>query len=711
MKIFGLMDEDSSGEIDAFEAKDMLTMLNVPADTIKEGMISADINMDGKITSKEFVTFLQKANEIGMLPPLSAVIGQLKVRSNQRNCKATRIFKMIDSDGSGSIEAKEAQSVLGGMGLSADTIKEGMLGADLDMDGKVTLAEFKRLLVQAAALGELPPLDAVIAQLEVQQNKSHAEIQRLFRLVDRDHSGMIDSEEALSVLGAMGVSEAEIKEGMIGADMNMDGQISLKEFRRLMNMAAALGELPPLGAVIAQLETSLGRKRVAVLGGSFTPPTDRHLLMAANVIHLDLADEVWLVPCGPKKNDKLFGLELTSRDRLVMCHLAVDTSFTADFPVKVCDIETEEKTALDTPVLMARLKRNHPECTFSFVIGSNLLGKSGIPKWTCPPECKGWYKREKLLVFERAEHKISPDWLAQANVTICSPAATTRARRNTGQTALPPPPTLSHMTTKMMTTRFENNMTTGLIPAAVEGFLYRKKALAKCKKQFSLVPGGRKPRVAIFGGSFNPITDGHLKMACEVIHSKVVDQIWLVPCGKRPDKPSLKTPCFNRYVMVQLAVNSKLPTTNGTKDFAIHVNDFELDAPVAYITPVLLRELDKKYPQFEICFMGGADLLAGMHTWGGDDKSLDGWEKKRQMVVLQREGYEIPSEWKSRPNVHLVKNACTALVTSNHSSSNIRALIKASKVSNKRGFRGLQSIEGLTAIGVISHIGRNELFA
>ena len=46
------------------------------------------------------------------------------------------------------------------------------------------------------------------------------------------------------------------------------------------------------------LQTVMGKKRIALFGGKFAPPTDRHLLVAANIIHLELADEVWFVPCG-----------------------------------------------------------------------------------------------------------------------------------------------------------------------------------------------------------------------------------------------------------------------------------------------------------------------------------------------------------------------------------------------------------------------------
>lgn len=58
-----------------------------------------------------------------------------------------------------------------------------------------------------------------------------------------------------------------------------------------------------------------------------------------------------------------------------------------------------------------------------------------------------------------------------------------------------------------------------------------------------------KHRVAVLGGSFDPITDGHLKCACEIVHMNVADEVWIVPCGRRPDKPSLKTPYMQRLIM------------------------------------------------------------------------------------------------------------------------------------------------------------------
>ena len=38
-------------------------------------------------------------------------------------------------------------------------------------------------------------------------------------------------------------------------------------------------------------------------------------------------------------------------------------------------------------------------------------------------------------------------------------------------------------------------------------------------------------RIALFGGSFNPIHNGHLKIASELIEKKIANKVWFIPCG------------------------------------------------------------------------------------------------------------------------------------------------------------------------------------
>ncbi|MCJ7793038.1 MAG: nicotinate-nicotinamide nucleotide adenylyltransferase [Candidatus Marinimicrobia bacterium] len=189
-------------------------------------------------------------------------------------------------------------------------------------------------------------------------------------------------------------------------------------------------------------------KRIAVFGGSFDPITDAHLKVIAEIIHAEMADEVWVIPCGPRKDKNLVACPL---DRLIMCHLAVDASFGSRFPVLVKEIEIFEKEAIPTYQLMTRLQKENPHFSFKFVIGSDLI-----------PQIKDWYEGEKLqqevnfLVIPRPgyEKKKVPKnfiWLAAPDLQLAHTQLTsTEIRKRLGKDfslveGLIPAPVLAHI--------------------------------------------------------------------------------------------------------------------------------------------------------------------------------------------------------------------------------------------------------------------------
>ncbi|HXG02891.1 MAG TPA: nicotinate-nucleotide adenylyltransferase [Candidatus Binatia bacterium] len=78
-------------------------------------------------------------------------------------------------------------------------------------------------------------------------------------------------------------------------------------------------------------------------------------------------------------------------------------------------------------------------------------------------------------------------------------------------------------------------------------------------------------RVAVFGGSFNPIHYGHLLLADEVLEQLGLDRVLFVPAAQPPHKPpGSLAPAADRHRMVELAVA-------GHPGFA--VSDLELRRP------------------------------------------------------------------------------------------------------------------------------------
>merc|ERR1712046_261724 len=96
----------------------------------------------------------------------------------------------------------------------------------------------------------------------------------------------------------------------------------------------------------------------------------------------------------------------------------------------------------------------------------------------------------------------------------------------------------------------------------------------------------QRRRVAILGGAFDPITNSHLTCAAEIVRSGKAEEVWLVPCARRPDKPKLQTPIIDRYCMCQIAINTAF-----APGFPVKVSDIEVFLPEAAYTYDLLQGL------------------------------------------------------------------------------------------------------------------------
>lgn len=111
-------------------------------------------------------------------------------------------------------------------------------------------------------------------------------------------------------------------------------------------------------------------------------------------------------------------------------------------------------------------------------------------------------------------------------------------------------------------------------------------------------------RIGIYGGSFNPPHNMHLKMATELIHQNLVDKVIFVPTGNKYPKFGLASD-MDRFEMIKLMIK-------GNSD--LKVSDYELKESQIY-TYKTLDYFKNYYPNCEIYFMLGSDLLKDFKTW------------------------------------------------------------------------------------------------
>ncbi len=132
--------------------------------------------------------------------------------------------------------------------------------------------------------------------------------------------------------------------------------------------------------------------------------------------------------------------------------------------------------------------------------------------------------------------------------------------------------------------------------------------------------------IGILGGTFDPIHNGHLRIAQEALEQCGLSQVRFIPCGTPPHRSAPRTPAQARWDMVRLAVT-------GNPDFQVDVREvFRTDPCYTVDTLTELRaELGAAQP---LCLILGGDAFLQLHTWHD-------WKRLFQLahiVVLQRAG-------------------------------------------------------------------------
>ena len=114
-------------------------------------------------------------------------------------------------------------------------------------------------------------------------------------------------------------------------------------------------------------------------------------------------------------------------------------------------------------------------------------------------------------------------------------------------------------------------------------------------------------KLGIFGGTFDPVHDGHLKPAAAVAAAIPLDRVIFVPAHRSPGKErETPAPAEHRVAMLALALA-------GRRDFSLSLAEVERGGP-SY-TVETLRAIARERPADELYFLLGTDALAGFEHW------------------------------------------------------------------------------------------------
>jgi nicotinate-nucleotide adenylyltransferase len=141
-----------------------------------------------------------------------------------------------------------------------------------------------------------------------------------------------------------------------------------------------------------------------------------------------------------------------------------------------------------------------------------------------------------------------------------------------------------------------------------------------------------RKRVILFGGSFDPIHNGHLLLALAAVKQLNACECWLMPAFDAPLKDRTLTPFHHRVNMIKAAIEGY---------DSLYINEIEATLPTPNYTVDTLRTLTTLYPTNEFILLIGADQSADFSRWKDPQAILSMVE----VAVYPRKGYDLSDQF------------------------------------------------------------------
>ena len=113
--------------------------------------------------------------------------------------------------------------------------------------------------------------------------------------------------------------------------------------------------------------------------------------------------------------------------------------------------------------------------------------------------------------------------------------------------------------------------------------------------------------IGLLGGTFNPIHNGHLRLAQELADALNFSEVRFIPSANPPHKTAPKISAQHRAAMVQLAI---------TDNPLFKLDTRELDrAGASYTIDTLISLQEELGGSAALCLIMGSDAFAKLNTW------------------------------------------------------------------------------------------------
>jgi nicotinate-nucleotide adenylyltransferase len=139
-------------------------------------------------------------------------------------------------------------------------------------------------------------------------------------------------------------------------------------------------------------------------------------------------------------------------------------------------------------------------------------------------------------------------------------------------------------------------------------------------------------KIAIFGGTFDPIHAAHIQIAQEAAEAFRLDRVLIIPAANPPHKSGAQVASYeDRYQMVEIACEG---------DALLEPSRLEAGAAKSYSIDTILRLKQQLSPADRLYFIIGSDAFAEITTWHRWEEVISHVE----FIVVSRPGhsYAVP---------------------------------------------------------------------
>jgi nicotinate-nucleotide adenylyltransferase len=135
--------------------------------------------------------------------------------------------------------------------------------------------------------------------------------------------------------------------------------------------------------------------------------------------------------------------------------------------------------------------------------------------------------------------------------------------------------------------------------------------------------------IGIFGGTFDPIHNGHLRLAQEALEQCSLGEVRFIPSGTPPHRVAPLAAATHRLQMVKLAIANQPGFELDEREVGRTDKCYSVDTFAA-----LRAELGQQQP---LCLLLGSDAFLQLHTWHEWTRLFE----LAHIVVMQRPGRPV----------------------------------------------------------------------